>query len=327
MKKLTRLLASLALGACAALAHAQDAFPTRPITLIVPYPPGGAVDAFARAFAEGLKTELRQAIVIDNKPGANEIVGASALAKAKPDGYTLMASTEAATILNPLLFKKLPYDADKEIQPVSILVNAPLVLAVPANSPANTLREFIDMARARSAANPVRYGSAGAGGTGHLPFIQLASDHQLNLIHAPYKGAAPMLQDLLGGHVEAGLLGSAVAEPQIKTGKLKGLAVTADKRLASLPSVPTYQELGVPDINTTFIVALTAPAGTPPGVLATLVQASRAVLQNAEFRARTLDPFGFVPVGSDAARYADYVRQQRVVQKKRVDTAGISLEP
>lgn len=255
------------------------------------------------------------------------MVGANALAKAGPDGYTLMASTEAATILNPLLFKKLPYDPDKEIVPVSILVKAPLVLAVPASSPANTLKEFIDMARARSASNPVRYGSAGAGGTGHLPFIQMASDHQLSLLHAPYRGAGPMLQDLLGGHIEAGLLGTAVAEPQIRSGKLRGLAVTADKRLASLPMVPTYQELGIPDINTTFIIALTAPGGTPANVIAAIGQAARAVLQDPEFRAKTLNPFGFVPVGSDAAAFADYIRKERAMQKKRVDMAGISLEP
>lgn len=325
MKKLIRLVAGMAVAACALLAQAQESFPSRVVTLIVPYPPGGAVDAFARAFAEGLKQDWKAGVVIENKPGANEVIAASALAKAKPDGYTIMVSTEAASILNPLLFKKLPYDPDKEIAPVSILVRAPLVLAVPANSPANTLKEFIDQARAR-ANNPVRYGSAGAGGTGHLPFIQLASDHQLQLIHVPYRGAGPMLQDLLGGHVEAGLLGSAVAEPQIKAGKLKGLAVTADKRLASLPTVPTYQELGVADINTTFIMALSVPVGTPAGVVDAIVQAGRKVLQNADFQTKILSPFGFSAVGSDAATYGDYIRKQLPIQKKRIDAGGVNLE-
>lgn len=327
MKSLFRLLLAVAIAACSLVTQAQDAFPSRPVTLIVPYPPGGAVDAFARALADGLKQEWNTPVVIDNKPGANEVVGASALAKARPDGYTLMASTEAASILNPLLFRKLPYDPEKEIQPVSILVKAPLVLAVPASSPINSMKEFIELARARGPSNPVRYGSAGAGGTGHLPFIQLATDHQLQLIHVPYRGAGPMLQDLLGGHVEAGLLGSAVAEPQIKAGKVRGLAVTADKRLASLPMVPTYQELGIPDINTTFIVALSAPAGTPANVVAAIGQAARRVLQHPEFQAKTLNPFGFVPVGSDAATFASYIRQERAVQKKRIETAGISLNP
>jgi tripartite-type tricarboxylate transporter receptor subunit TctC len=327
MKSLIRFASALAVAVCSVLAQAQEPFPSRPLMLIVPYPPGGAVDAFARALADGLKQEWKTPVVIDNKPGANEVVGATALAKAKPDGYTVMASTEAASILNPLLFKKLPYDADKEIAPVSILVKAPLVLAVPANSPANSLKEFIEMARARGASNPVRYGSAGAGGTGHLPFVQLATDHRLSLIHAPYRGAGPMLQDLLGGHIEAGLLGTAVAEPQLKSGKLKGLAVTADKRLASLPTVPTYRELDIPDINSTFIVALSAPAGTPSDVIAAIGQAARRVLQSPGFQARTLDPFGFVAVGSDAATFADYIRQQRVAQKRRIDSAGIRLEP
>ncbi|HSV83188.1 MAG TPA: tripartite tricarboxylate transporter substrate binding protein [Ramlibacter sp.] len=327
MNSIFRLLGAIAIAACSLVAPAQEPFPSRPVTLIVPYPPGGAVDAFARALADGLKQEWNTPVVIDNRPGANEVVGASALAKARPDGYTLMASTEATSVLNPLLFRKLPYDPDKEIQPVSILVKAPLVLAVPASSPIGTMKEFIESARARSAANPVRYGSAGAGGTGHLPFIQLATDHQLQLIHVPYRGAGPMLQDLLGGHVEAGLLGSAVAEPQIKAGKLRGLAVTADKRLASLPMVPTYQELGIPDINSTFIMALSAPAGTPGPVAAAISQAARRVLHSAEFQAKTLQPFGFVAVGSDPATFANYIRQERAVQKKRIDTGRISLDP
>ena len=182
------------------------------------------------------------------------------------------------------------------------------------------------MARTRGATNPATAAAAGAGGTGHLPFIQLASDHQLQLVHVPYRGAGPMLQDLLGAHVEAGLLGSAVAEPQIKAGKLKGLAVTAERRLASLPGVPTYQELGIPDINTTFIMALNAPAGTPPAVIDAIVQASRKVLQSADLQNKVLNPFGFNAVGSDAAAYGAYIREQLVIQKKRIDAGGISLE-
>jgi tripartite-type tricarboxylate transporter receptor subunit TctC len=325
MATLVKLIGALVLGACGIIVQAQEAFPSRPVTLIVPYPPGGAVDTFVRAFADHLKQEWKTAVVVDNKPGGNEVIGATALAKAKPDGYTLMASTEAASILNPSLFRKLPYDPDKEIVPVSIIVKAPLVLAVPANSPANTLKEFIEMARAR-AGNPVRYGSAGAGGTGHLPFIQLASDHHLQLIHAPYRGAGPMLQDLLGGHIEAGMLGSAVAESQIKAGKVKGLAVTAEHRLPLLPTVPTYQEQGIPDLNAVFIVALSAPAGTPANVIDAIGQATRRILQNPDFRSKTLDPFGFTPVGSDAATFAEYIHKQRQVQKKRIDSAGIRLE-
>ncbi|HSV71667.1 MAG TPA: tripartite tricarboxylate transporter substrate binding protein [Methylibium sp.] len=229
-------------------ALAEAPFPSRPVTTLVPYPAGGAVDAFVRTLAEALRVEWKTGIVVDNRPGANEIIASAALAKARPDGYTLMASTEAATILNPLLFKKLPYDV-KEIAPISILVRAPLVLAVPVNSTTNTLKEFIALARAR-AADPVRYGSAGTGGTGgtgHLPFIQFARDHGLQLIHVPYRGGGPLLQDLLGGQVEAGLLES-------------------------------------------------------------------------------LDPFGFVAVGSDAAAYAEHTRNEAAAQRKRIESAGIRLD-
>ena len=135
-----------------------------------------------------------------------------------------------------------------------------------------------------------------------------------------------MLQDLLGGHIEAGLLGSAVAEPHIRSGKLKGLAVTADKRLTSLPMVPTYQELGIPDINTTFIVALSAPARTPSVIVDAIAQAARKVLQNPDFQSKTLNPFGFVPVGSTPAAFEEYIRREIPVQKKRIEVGNISLE-
>jgi tripartite-type tricarboxylate transporter receptor subunit TctC len=325
MPSLMRFAACLCLALASIGSFAQDRYPSKLVTIIVPYPPGGALDGFTRALAEGLRQEWKQQVIVDNKPGANEIIGASALAKAHPDGHTLMVSTEATAILNPLLFKKLPYDPEKQIAPVSMLVKAPLVFTVPASSPANTMKQFIEMAKARSG-DPVRYGSAGAGGTGHLPFIAFAQDHQLVLIHVPYKGAGPLTQDLLGGHVEAGLLGTAVVEPHIKSGKLKGLAVSADKRLASLPSVPTYTELGIPDIDSTFIIALSAPAGTPRDVLDGIASTARKIMSTPEFQAKTLDPFGFVAVGSDPAGYAAYIKQQIPIQKKRVEAGGISFD-
>lgn len=325
MRWVRRFVGGLLIAAGGMPVLAEPAFPSRPVTILVPYPPGGALDAFVRSLADALRPVWKAAVVIDNRPGANEMIAAAALAKARPDGYTLMASTEAAAILNPLLFAKLPYDAQKDLAPVSILVRVPLVLAVPADSPAGTLKEFIAMARSR-AGDPVRYGSSSPGGTGHLPFIQLASDHRLQLVHVPYRGGGPLLQDLLGGHVEAGLLGSAVAEPHIKAGRIKGLAVTADRRLDSLPMVPTYQELGVPDLEATFIVALSAPAGTPPAVIEAIALAARRVLQDPDFQRKSLKPFGFVAVGSDAAAYREYIRTETDTQRKRIDAGGIKLE-
>ena len=325
MKLLTRLFCTLAVAACAGLVMAQEDFPSRPVMLIVPYPPGGAIDAFARNLGDGLSREWKTPVVIETRPGGNEVIAASALAKARPDGYTIMISTEATQILNPLLYKNLSFDAAKQIAPVSLLVRAPLVFAVSSSSPANNLREFLDMARAR-AANPMTFGSAGAGSTGHLPYIQLASDNQLQLTHVPYKGAGPMLNDLIAGHIDTGLLGTAVAEPQIKAGKVKGLAVSADKRLASLPMVPTFHELGIPDVNATFIVALSAPAGIPPRIADAIAQTARKVLQNPEFQAKTLNPFGFVVVASDPAAYAEYIRREIPVQRKRIEVGNISLD-
>lgn len=321
---LRAFVVGMVLAAFGMPAIAESPFPSRPVTILVPYPPGGAVDGFVRALADALRTEWKSGIVVDNRPGANEIIASAALAKARPDGYTLMASTEAAAILNPLLFAKLPYDP-KQIAPVSILVKAPLVLAVPASSPANTLKEFIAMARSR-AADPVRYGSAGTGGTGHLPFVQLASDHRLQLIHVPYRGGGPLLQDLLGGQVEAGLLGTVVAETYIKAGKLKGLAVGADRRLDALPLVPTFQEAGAPDLKASFIVALNAPAGTPRAVIDSIARAVRLVLHDPAFQRKSLDPFGFTAEGSNPSAYADHVRKETEMQRKRIEAAGIRLE-
>ncbi|UUZ62678.1 tripartite tricarboxylate transporter substrate binding protein [Polaromonas sp. P1-6] len=289
MKLLTKLLLSATLVVTQVAASAQDGYPSKPVTIIVPYGPGGGVGVFIQALAEGMRAEWKQSVIVDYKPGANEIVGATFLIRAQPDGYTIMASTEAAPILNPSLFKKLPYDPDKQMVPVSLLVKAPLVLVVPASSQANTMKQFVEMAKARSATDPVRYGSGGAGGTGHLPFVALASDNNLTLIHAAYKGGGPLLQDLLGGFVEAGLLGSAVAEPHVKSGKLKALAVTADKRLSSMPNVPLFPETGVQDINATFIVALSASTGTPANIIANIAHTAKKVMSSPEFQTKTLD--------------------------------------
>lgn len=325
MKLLSKLLACAAVALVSGATLAQDGYPAKPVTIIVPYSAGGPIDALMRAMAEELRREWKQTVVIDNKPGANEIVGAVSLVKAAPDGYTLMASTEAAILLNPLLYKKLSYDPTKQFANVSLLAKSPLVFTVPTSLPVDTMKQFVDYARSKKSA-PLRYGSTGVGGPTHLPFESLTHDNEIALTHVPYKGGMPVMQALLSAEVDAGTIGSSMIEQHVKSGRLKALAVSADKRLASLPNVPTFAESGIKDINATYILGLVAPAGTPPAVMGKIAQDMRKVLQNAEFQTKNLEPFGFQAVGSDPAAFSDYLRKELPAQKRRVELSGVQLE-
>lgn len=325
MNAFVKIAASAVLALSQLAAHAADAFPSRPVTIIVPYSAGGPIDALMRGVAERLRQAWKQTVIIDNKPGANEIIGAVALAKGAPDGYTLLASTESTILLNPLLYKKLPYDPSRQFTNVSLLARSPLVFTVPASSPVNSIEEFVALARKRQA-EPMRYGSTGIGGPTHLPFESLAHDNKIALTHVPYKGGMPVMQALLAGEVDAGTIGSSMIEQHVKSGKLKALAVSADARLASLPGVPTFSETGVRDINATYILGLMAPAGTPDAIKARIARDIREVLLSPEFQSKNLEPFGFQAVGSSPAEFDDYLRREVPTQKRRVELSGVQLE-
>lgn len=325
MKLIKRIAVVLLTVAVCSAAVAATAFPTKPIRIVVPYPPGGPFDAVFRALGTELQERWKQPVIIDNRPGANEGIGANIVAKSPADGYTLLASSEAGIMLNGLLYSKLPYNPEKDFAPISRVVQVPMVVIVPTKFPANTLKEFIAVAKSRTD-KPVTYGSSGLGGPSHLPLAMLAKDNDLVMTHVPYKGAAQLVQDVLGEHVELGTLAASVAEPLIKTGKLKGLAVSANKRLPGLPQVPTFQELGVRDINAEFMVGLVAPVGTPPEILEQLSAAIHQILFLPEFRAKYLEPFAFLPIGSTPAEFREYLAKDRPSQAERVRVSGAKLD-
>lgn len=306
--------------------HAQtgDGYPNKAVRIVVPYAAGGPVDGLVRALGRALQEEWKQPVLIDNKPGANEIIAADAVAKAPGDGYTLLAATEAALTMNQHLYTKLPYGPAQDLLPVTRLVDVPLAFAVPATLPVNTLKDFIALAR-KSADKPLAYGSGGAGGISHLPMAMLAKNENISLTHVAYKGAAPTIPDLIANIVQASALAVPVVEPYVKAGTMKALAVSAPRRLAALPEVPTFEEAGVKDIQARFHIGLVAPKGTPATISAKIAADAHRILYSADFRAKFIDPFSYVLYGSTPAEYAGFLEQDRVRQGERVKVSGAAL--
>jgi tripartite-type tricarboxylate transporter receptor subunit TctC len=323
------LSAVLALGTALALtpAMAQQsdaAYPAKPVRIVVPYAAGGPVDGLVRALGRALQEEWKQTVIVDNKPGANEIIAADAVAKSPGDGYTLLAATEAALTMNQHLYAKLPYSPSQDLLPVTRLVDVPLAIAVPASLPANNLKEFIALAR-KSADKPLAYASGGAGGISHLPMAMLAKNENIVLTHVAYKGAAPAIPDLIANIVQASALAVPVVDPYAKAGTMKALAVSAPHRLAALPNVPTFEESGVKDIQARFHIGIVAPRGTPPAIAAKIAADARHILTSANFRAKFIDPFSYVLYGSTPAEYASFLEKDRVQQGERVKVSGAVL--
>ncbi|MDO8768258.1 MAG: tripartite tricarboxylate transporter substrate binding protein [Burkholderiaceae bacterium] len=304
---------------------AADDFPSRPVTIIVPFTAGGPTDAFFRAIADGLQKEWGQPVIVDNKPGANETIAAMATVRAAKDGYTLFGASEGALILNPLLYRKLQYNPHTQLAPISLLAKGPLVLVVPASMPVRTMKEFIEYARSRSNTNPVTYGTTGMGGTTHLSFSALQKQNNIVMTAVNYKGIVNVVQDLLGGNLEAAVVGPSMAEGYVKTGKLKALAIPF-ARASSLPDVPTFAEAGVTDMKAAYELTLVGPAGTPATVIEKISRDARKVLLSQEFQKKNVEPFGLVTVGSNPKEFAEYLRTESLARKKLVADSGVEIQ-
>jgi tripartite-type tricarboxylate transporter receptor subunit TctC len=258
-------LAALLLGASAS--HAQD-FPSKPIRIIVPYTAGGSSDYVARTVAARLQENLKNPVVVENKPGGNAQIGCDYVAKSAPDGYTLLLAGLTTHAAAPALYKKLPYDPIRDFAPITNVIESPLVVVVHPDVAANSLREFVSLAKA----NPgkLNYGSAGVGNTLHLAGEMFRMTTGTELVHVPYKGASQALGDLLGGRIQVMFDLPQTPLANIQAGKLRPLAVTGSERLALLPNVPTTAEAGVPAFTFGTWIGLVAPAGTPPAILTRL---------------------------------------------------------
>ena len=316
------LLAGLFITAMSAHAADND-YPNKAISIVVAYAPGGQGDTFARLVSEKLSVVYKQPVVVDNKPGVSGTVGTRAAAKSKNDGYTLLLGQTGEITVNRLLIKDMGYDPMKELVPVVLIGNAPLVMLAPVDAPYNNVAEFIQQARAKP--GDFSYGSVGAGTPGHLSAVALGLGAKLNMVHVPYKGVGPLMTDLMAGRLQAFFSSASAAMPQIKGGKLKALAVTTPQRMNSLPQVPTVAESGLPGFSYTLWGGLFAPAGTPPSVIDSLNKEVNAILATPEIKSRLEADNVAVPKNTPA-EFADYVKAEAAKFEKLVKDANIKAE-
>jgi tripartite-type tricarboxylate transporter receptor subunit TctC len=307
---------------CVVPASALAAYPERPITLIVPFAPGGPTDIIARILATALSQTLGQNVIVDNRGGAAGNIGMGQAARATPDGYTLLL-TSTAVAVNTALFKNLPYDPFKDFVPVSELVSAPNVLVVRPDAGIATIADLV--ARAKAEPAKFNYSSPGAGTKSHLTGEMLKLRAGIEMVHVPYRGAGPAAQAVLAGTTQIGSVALAAAESLIKSGQLRALAVTSTTRWFSLPDVPTMIEAGYPGFVSDTFNALLAPAGTPPQIVALLVKESRAAFARPEAREQA-HRAGFEIVAGTPEQLAARITTEIAVVRELVTKAGIKPE-
>jgi len=319
------LLASLAVAAAGALpmgALAQN-FPTKPITIIVPFSAGGTTDILARIVGQGLTTELGQSVVVDNKPGAGGNIGGSLAAKAAADGYTLFMGTVGTHAINQSLYKKMPFDPVKDFAPLSRVATVPNLLVAHPSQPFKTVKEMIAYAKA----NPgkITFGSPGSGASPHVSGELFKSMTGTDLLHIPYKGSAPAMTDLLGGQTSVMFDNMPSAIQHVRSGKLRPIAVTTAKRSPELPDVPTIAEAGVPGYEATSWFGMFAPAGTPKPVLDKLHAALIKVLNQADVKKKIAEQGGDV-VAETPAQFAAFIQAESVKWGKVVKESGATAD-
>ena len=316
-------LIAVALALGATLAQAQS-YPSKPIRVVVPYTAGGPADLLVRGLGQKLTDAWGQQIIVENKPGANEIIAAQDVAKSPPDGYNYLLASDAVFSLNTYLYSKLPYDPVKDFAPVSRLVNANLMLVARPDFPASTVRELVDYAKK----NPgkLNYGSVGAGGVNHLAMAWFNTQNGLDLQHVPYKGLVQGLQDIMTNRLDVMFAVIGGAAPHLKAAKMKGLATSGKARNPLIPDVPTFAEAGFPNFDASFYFGLAAPAGTPREMIAKFAAESAKIVNTTEFREKYLNNLGFEPVGDTPEQFTAYLKHDREVAAQKVKASGAKLD-
>lgn len=321
MKKFNRLARYLACAALFMSAAVQAAYPEKPIHLIVPFPPGGGTDATARLIASELTPLLGQTVVVENRAGAGGSIGAQAVADAKPDGYTLFFSTTGALVINPHLYPQLRYDPIKDFTPVGPVASSANVLVVNPSVPAHTVKELIELAKAKP--GELTYGSSGVGSSSHLAGAMLESITGTKFTHIPYKGSAPAVTDLVGGRISM-MIDNIPSHVQLaKAGKVRPLGVSGLKESPLFPGIPTIAEAGVPGYDVTIWYAILGPAGLPDEVVAKLATLIRKVVDTPDMKA-SLQAIGSDPFLQTPAEFAAFVRGENKKWGDIVKKSGAS---
>ncbi len=303
------------------LGHAQTNFPTRPIRIVAPSAVGSAADTIARLIAHPLAERLGQAVVVDTRPGAATVIGAELVARAAPDGHTLLIGLPALAI-NPSIYKTLPFDVLRDFTPITQAINQPALLVVHPSLPVKSVKELIALAKAKP--DELAYASSGRGAASHLTIELLMLMTGTKMLHVPYKGPAPGLIDVVAGRVALMAPSTIAALPQVRSGRLRALAVTSAQRIASLPDIPAMSE-SVPGYESVAWFGLLAPAGTPKDVIALLHKETVAILRLPEVKER-LAKDGTDVVASSPAEFGDYIRAEMLKWAKVVKSAGIKAE-
>ena len=302
----------------------QAAYPERAVTIVVPYTAGGPADLLVRAMGQTLSEKWGQPVVVENKPGANEMIGAQQVANARPDGYTWLVASDAVFSLNQHLYSKLPYDPIADFEPVTRLVTANLMLVASNDFPAQNVKEWVEYIKQ----NPgkVNYGSVGTGGVNHLGLAWISELENLQMTHVPYKGLAQGLQDVVSGRLDTmfAVIGGAV--PFQKSGRLKAIAVSGEQRSEIAPDTPTFAEQGYAKFDASFYFAVAAPKGTPAPIIEQFARDAGAVVRDAQFQQRYLRELGFVGVGDSPQSFAEFLETDRAQAAAKVKASGAKLD-
>jgi tripartite-type tricarboxylate transporter receptor subunit TctC len=310
-------------GLMVAIAAVAQPYPNKPIRLVVPYPPGGGTDFFARTLGAKLADVLGQQVIIENKPGAATIVGAEGVAKAAPDGYTVLLGDTGTFAVNPTLYKKLSYDPIKDFEPVTMTGRFALLLVTNPSVPAKDVQELIALAKGKPGS--LNYGSPGPGSPHHLAMEMFRQRAGVEVVHVPYKGAAPAVQDLIGGQIPMMFLDLAAGGPLIKSGKVKALAVAAPKRIAPLPDLPTIAESGIDGFEAWAWQGLVVPAKTPADGVAKLNDAYRKAIADPAVRQKIVEA-GIDPLEGTPQQLVDYIASEKVKWAKVIADGNIKVE-
>ena len=318
-----KLLSALLLFLACFAAHAQ-AWPSKPLRMVVAYPPGGGIDVMARQIAEKLTAAWGQPVVVENKPGANTIVATDAVAKSAADGHTILMTTDATFSINPHLYAKLPFDTQRDFIPVTMLVLLQQLLVAHPSLPANTLPELISLAKAKPGS--INYASYGSGSQPHLSGEMLKNKAGIDLVHVPYKGISLAVPAVMAGEVQLTFAGIATSMPQLKAGRIKPIAIGGAQRSPLLPQVPTFTELGYPEVETHAWFGLFLPAGSPREAVTRIHQDTLKIVMDPEFRQKQLVEKGYDPVGSSPEQFAAYIRKDSESRGRAVKISGAKAE-